>query len=100
MRTIATARPNPMYENLMSISDLILEAQLSNNQITYYETHSKDSQWNVCLKESTVHELFAIDKPIRERPFLARKNRDFFAVLNRSKELYREKFIKLKNPKL
>lgn len=100
MRILAKARPNQTYENIMSISDLVLEARLMNNKITYWETHSSKPDWVVRLKESTVHALFPVDKIRRERPFLVKENRDFYAVLNRHKVLYHERFIKIKNPKL
>lgn len=98
MKLLAKAHPNQMYENIQSISDIILEARLTdNNQINFYETHTKRPEWIVKIKEETVKALFVKSVSIKERPFLFKENKDFDIILNRNKKHYTEAFETLKN---
>lgn len=98
MRVLATARPNEKYENIKSIQDMILETRLINNEIHYFETHTKKPDWIVEIKESTVFALFGSpDIPIHDRPFLIHENREFYIVLKR--KFHPEAYQKLKRKK-
>jgi hypothetical protein len=97
MRILATAKPNQTYENLHSISDLVLQAQLINNNVSFYETHEKDENWVKRLSVELVKSMFIRNKRIIERPFLASENRDFYTVLYRDKRKFKERYKKLKN---
>lgn len=98
MRVLATARPNEKYENIKSIQDIILEARLINNEIHYFETHTKKPDWVVEIKELTIHLLFdQCDKPITNIPFLIHDNKEFFIVLKR--KFHPEAYQKLKRKK-
>jgi len=97
MKLLAKAYPNQCYENIQSISDIIIEARLTdNNQIHFYETHSKNLNWIVQIKEETVNALFVNSVSIKERPFLFKENKDFDIILNRNKKHYIEAFENLK----
>lgn len=97
MKILAKAKPNQMYENIISISDLVLEARLVNENIVYYETHTRNYNWVVCISEPLVKSLFINDVGIKQRPFLERENKEFYAILHRNKNRYKEQFLKLKN---
>jgi hypothetical protein len=98
MKLLAKAYPNQCYENIQSISDIIIEARLTdNNQIVFYETHSKNLNWVVRILEETVKALFVNSVSIKERPFLFKENKDFDIILNRNKKYYLEAFENLKS---
>lgn len=98
MKLLAKAHPNQTYENIQSISDIILEARLTdNNQVYFYETHIKRPEWIVKISEETVLDLFVSSVLIKERPFLLKENKDFDIILNRNKKHYIEAFEILKN---
>jgi hypothetical protein len=97
MKLLAKAYPNQCYENIQSISDIIIEARLTdNNQINFYETHIKRPEWVVKISEETVKSLFPHSVSIKERPFLLKENKDFDIILNRNKKHYIEAFENLK----
>jgi hypothetical protein len=95
MIVLAKAKPNMRYENYLSISDLILEARLMEKKIIFYETHTKDKDWVVPVKEETVKDLFLRTNNIKGRPFLKSENKEFFSVLFRKKARYKDQFSKL-----
>jgi hypothetical protein len=93
---LAKARPNQLYMYINNLADLVLEAHLVGNQIHYFETHKNNPNWVVRLKEDTVKALFVDDINIKQRPFLAKENINFFTILYREKAKYRHQFQILK----
>jgi hypothetical protein len=99
MRIIATAFPNPAYENIHSLRDMFIEACLMDDgiKIVYIEKHTKSPAWIAEVKEETVRDLFyTIDRSEKERPFLKENNQHFYAVLNRERKKYNKIFRTLK----
>jgi len=99
---LATARPSRRYRNYMSIADLILQAQLVNGRVIYYETHL-NKEWTVQVKEETVKAMFPVGKSLRDQPFRGQENRDFYTVLNRHRNRYKAPYqalVKGTTPKI
>ena len=92
MKILATATKNKRYHWHRNIT-FTIEARLTGNQVRYYEV---TSNYESCLTEETVRKLFS-GGMIKDRPFLAKENRDFYAVLNRRKKQYKELYRKLKS---
>lgn len=89
---IATAHPNKRYRWYHSISDFIIHAQLQNSQVRYYEI--ADDR-NKCLSEKLVRDLFPDGILIKDRPFLVKENREFYAILHRHRKEYQNTFTQL-----
>jgi len=96
-KLLATAFPNPLYENILSLHDVILEVRLEDNKIQYFETHSRKKDWITKISEETVKALFTRDVIIKERPFLHSENKQFYTVLNRERSKYQSLYQKLLN---
>lgn len=77
---LATAKPNKLYRWYSCLSNLVLEARSSNNQVRFYSVFRKNEK---CLTKETVKGMFPVGKRIHDQPFLARENGKFFALLNR-----------------
>jgi hypothetical protein len=98
MRTLAQAYPNPLYFGIYSINDLVMEARIENNKIVFFETHTKNPDWVVQLKEETVRAMFPKDVSIHDTPFIRKDNRRFWVVLNKHK--FPNSYKKIKHEKL
>jgi len=97
MKVIATAFPNPAYENIQSLRDIFIEACINETKIVYIEKHTKNPNWVTEVKEETVRDLFfTINRSEKERPFLKENNQNFYAVLNRERKKYNKIFRTLK----
>jgi len=94
MKILATAKPNQKYRWHKNI-DFVIQARI-NNKIRYYEV--ADGREN-CISEELVKLLFP-NGMIKDRPFLAKENPDFYVVLNRNKKRYKDNFNKLKGDNL
>jgi len=95
MKILAKAIPNKEYINIRNLSDVIIEARLENNKISYLETHTKNPNWVVELKEETLLYLFEDEeKSKNDVPFLIKENHDFAIVLYQ--EANKEAYAKLK----
>jgi len=95
---LTTARPSKRYRNYRSIANLILQAHLVNGRIVYYETHlgtNLGKEWTVRIKEETARALFPVGKSIKDQPFRAQENKDFYTVLNRHRKRYKEAYQRL-----
>jgi len=90
MKLLATARPNKKYRWHNNIN-FVIQARI-NNKIRYYEV---GDGYEHCLSEELVKLLFP-NGMIKDRPFLAKENKEFYAVLNRRKNRYKETYEKLK----
>ena len=91
MKLLATATKNKRYRWRRNIT-FTLEARLVGNQVRYYEI---TSMYESCLSEEIVQTLFP-NGMIKDRPFSAKENPDFYAVLYRYKKRYKELYRKLK----
>lgn len=99
MKLLAQAFPNKKYLGIISIRDLVLEAQLVNNQVRFIEKHSNNPKWVVPLREELVKEMFPFEVPNYDKPFLPEENADFWAVVNRENEIGFSKYYLLKRKK-
>lgn len=94
MRLLATAKPNKRYVWYRNLISVKLEAYLCNNKVIYYEIwNSKERR----ISEAAVKNMFRPGYSIKDRPFLIRKNQDFYAILNRQLINYFPKYKELKN---
>lgn len=93
-RTLAIATPSDSYRWYRSLKTLILEARLHDGKIYYYEKFNGTERR---ISEPLVREMFPTTGMVRERPFLVKENTDFYAVLNRHKNRYKDQYKKLKN---
>jgi len=94
---LAKAIPNWQYKYIANFRDVILEARLVGSKVMFYEVREDGREF--CLRQETVHQLFDSSTLIIERPFLAKSkdNRDFYAVLNRHRIKYIERFKELRD---
>jgi len=93
MKILAIARPNIKYRWYNCISMIILQAHLNDKRIAYYEIYQGRLPRRV--PEQLVEELFPANIRLKDRPFLAKENPDFYAVLNRHKKRYKVAYQKL-----
>lgn len=96
MKILATAIPNPKYDNFRTFNNIILEARFYNGSVHYWEKDLK-RKTEVEIKESTVKDLFFHERPLAERPFLTQPNRKFYICLYRNEEKFKSLFIQFKN---
>ena len=96
MKVLATARPNKQYRWRASLTNIILQARLKNNKISYYEI-TTGSIHPKRLSVDSVQAMFPTGILITDRPFLVADNRDFYAVLNKHVLKYKEVYRKIKN---
>ena len=95
MKILAKAIPNKDYINIRNLFDVVLEARLENNQVSFFETHTKNPDWIVQLKEETIFDLFdENERTKRDIPFLVNENKNFAIVLYRKEN--KEKYLTLK----
>lgn len=100
MKTLATAFPNHRYLYFHSIAHIILEARLTNNKVYFYEVWldkegSKEKE--VKHGEKTIKKFFK-EGQVKHKPWLKTgKNKDFYAILYRSKKHYFEHYKIIKN---
>jgi hypothetical protein len=93
-RLLATATPSMQYRWYKhNFRDVTLEARLVNNKVIFYEVNGTSQR---CISERIVHALFPIGTLVKNQPFRKEENRDFYAVLNRHRKRYQEKFNQLK----
>ncbi len=96
MRTLATALPSTRYIWYKSLEQCKLEARLINNQIRFYEIYYDQEK---CISEALVKSLFPIGCMLKDRPFLAKENNEFYAVLYRHTVQYKDQYAALKGSK-
>jgi hypothetical protein len=94
MRTLAIAVPNKKYRWYKNLASVTIEARLVNNEVRYFEFDAGKEK-RISVEE--VEAKFLVDHPIKKQPFLVQKNRDFYAILNRHRAKYQERFIEIKN---
>jgi hypothetical protein len=94
MKVIATALPSTRYRWSKSLENVKLEARLVRNQVRFYEIYLDKER---CITEDLVKSLFPTDCRIVDRPFLAKENKEFYAVVRRHTVKYNDEFLKLKN---
>lgn len=92
VRTLAVATPSLRYRWYTSLRQTSLEARLVNGRVIYYENHKGRAR---AVAETTVRALFPTDCVIRDRPFLARDNKEFWVVLNRGRHTFKDEYKKL-----
>jgi len=99
---LAVAKPNFSYQYVNNFKNIILEARLIGHKVMYYEVHVDGIKKGkeICLRQEIVHELFHCSRLIHERPFVMKPNRDFYAVLERHRSKYHDRFILLKEKTL
>ncbi|GAF75985.1 unnamed protein product [marine sediment metagenome] len=93
-RTLAIATPSDVYRWYRSLRRVTVEARLREGKIYYYEKFNGSERR---ISEQLVIEMFPTTGMVRERPFLVKENQDFYAVLNRHKNRYKDQYKKLKN---
>lgn len=96
MRVLAIATPNPLYQHSNNFNNITIEARLENNKIHYKEVDNQ-RKISFTLSEECVKSLFLIGEATTHQPFLLRGNRDFYAVLNRRRRKFQERYQQLKN---
>lgn len=96
MRVLAVAHPNPIYQHSNNFLNITIEAQLENNRIHFKEIDHR-RKTSFLLSEERVKSLFPIGEAASHQPFLLRNNRDFYAVLNRHRRKFQERYLQLKN---
>lgn len=95
MKLLATAKPNKRYRWHKNIDFIILQARMK-HKIRYYEIANGREN---CISENLVKLLFP-NGMIKDRPFLAKENKDFYAILNRNRKQYQETSDQLKRKKI
>jgi hypothetical protein len=89
MKVLATAYPSTRYRWFASLKDTKLEARQTNSTIRFYEIfQGKEKSITTALVKS----LFPTDCRIVDRPFLVQDNKDFYTVLRRKTQKYRDHF--------
>jgi hypothetical protein len=96
MRVLAIAHPNPLYQHSNNFNHITIEARLENNKIHYKEIDNR-RKISFTLSEECVKSLFLIGEATSHQPFLLRGNRDFYAILNRQRKKFQERYQQLKN---
>jgi len=72
------ALPNKKYRWYSNLSNCILEARRSGTQIRFYSVIGKKEK---CLTKAIVKELFPIGKRIKDQPFRATENKEFYSLI-------------------
>ena len=96
MKILAIAHPNKEYRWHRNLVATVFEAQWNENRLTFYEV-SEDKK--ICRSEDFIREFFVPGFPVADQPFKMTDNRDFYAVLNRHRRRFHQRFIQLKNSK-
>jgi len=79
MRNIlATARPNKDYRWIKCLQEYILEARRSGDQIRYYTVANGQEK---CLTKETILSLFSLGSRVKDQPFRATENKEFYKLL-------------------
>jgi len=92
MIILAVAKRNEFYVWKNTFAKCTIEAVLENDHVSFIEHYNGHV---TILREELVRSLFPKDTPIRDRPFLIKDNKEFYAILNRKKEKYKHIFEKI-----
>jgi hypothetical protein len=97
MKVLAVAKRNKNYRWSYTFEKCKIEAVFENDHITFLEYYNNHVN---TLTEETVKALFHREGEIitkKDLPFMIEENIDFYTILNRKQEQYKEKFRKIIN---
>lgn len=97
MKVLAKAFPNESYKYYTCLSEMVIEARLSeSDKVFFYEV---GPDYETRLNNDTVKNLFDSEKNVRFRAFnpSEKRNRDFNVVLHRDQKKHKKKFERLMN---
>ena len=72
------ATPNKKYKWYSNLENCVLEARRSGSQIRFYSVINGKEK---CLAKTIVKELFPVGRRIKDQPFRATENKEFYSLI-------------------
>jgi hypothetical protein len=90
MKILATLAHNKKYIWVHTFDKVKIEAILENDHVSYIEHYNGNVN---TLPEELIRQLLCgVNSPVHDRPFLVKENIDFYIVLNRKREKYKNQY--------
>lgn len=93
MKRIAIAIPHAGYRWSNTLKGTSLEAFLCNNEVLFF---TKENDISKPITEEACKNMFRVDLPLVDQPYLVTENMDFWIILHRKFSRYKNQYVEIK----